>query len=46
MGQRGESLMCPSDSGQKIISHLILTCQTDFVLFVSGLLEYVRLQIN
>lgn len=38
--------MCLSDSEQEIKSNVKLTCQTNFILFVSGLLEYARFQIN
>lgn len=38
--------MCLSDLGQEIKSNVKLTCQTNFILFVSGPLEYVRFQID
>lgn len=35
-----------SNSAQEITSNVELTCQTNFILFVSGPLEYVRFQIS
>lgn len=38
--------MHPSNSAQEITSNKELTCQTNFILFVSETIEYVRFQIN